>query len=55
MKMPQFIEHMKIEKLIDLLRRATANNTHKEVAVAIAKDWNPLFKVNEKGKIEIIV
>ncbi len=48
-------QEAKRTRLLDLLRRATANGTHQEVAEAIARDWNPAFVVDTKGKITIKV
>lgn len=47
------VERAKIERLLDLLYRATANNTHRQVAEALAVDWCPLVKIEENGKIRI--
>lgn len=43
----------KVGRLLDLLRRATANGTHQEVAEAIAIDWSPLISFNKDGEISI--
>jgi hypothetical protein len=43
------IKAAKYAKILDLMRRATANGTHEEVARAIAEDWFPLMRVDEKG------
>lgn len=46
-------QQAKRAKLLDLLRRATANGTHQQVVDAIMPDWCPAFKVDAKGKITI--
>lgn len=45
----------KRNKLLDLLRRATANGTSEEVADAIAQDWFPLCQIGANGKIEFLI
>jgi hypothetical protein len=53
--MPDKIEQAKREKLIDLLRRATANGSHHEVAEGILLDWNPLIDVDHQGNITVLI
>lgn len=36
--------------ILDLIRCAAANGTHKEVAEALALDWNPPYAIDAKGK-----
>ena len=45
------VEHSKYEKLLDLMRRATANGTHSEVAAAVSADWHPLTIIDAEGNI----
>ena len=47
------IEKMKLDKVLDLMRRATANGTHKEVAAVIAAHWNPPVSIMADGKMVI--
>lgn len=54
-KLMQDIHEAKRDRILDLIRRATANGTHKEVAEAIAKDWMPLVSITSNGEIEIQV
>lgn len=49
------IYQAKYEKLLDLLRRATANGTHVEVAGAIAVNWEPSYYVDGDGKLMVKV
>lgn len=48
------LETAKVNRLLDLMRRATANGTHREVAEAIARDWNPAAHVDPAGKVHFI-
>jgi hypothetical protein len=50
----QNLDRAKYERVLDLIRRATANGTHVDVAKAIARDWFPLCRIDAKGKIEIV-
>lgn len=43
---------VKRDKLIDLMQRVTANNTHQKVAAEIAKDWYPYIHVQPDGRVE---
>jgi hypothetical protein len=45
----------KVTKLLDLMRRATANGTHRAVAEAIARDWEPRMAVDREGTISILI
>jgi hypothetical protein len=46
---------LKTEKLLDMIRRASANGTAKEVAAAIAPDWIPIIEIDEQGKAEVVI
>ncbi len=41
--------------LLDMLRRATANGSHKEVAETILADWFPMLTVDSAGRVGIKV
>ena len=49
------VEYEKSKKLLDLMRQATANHTHVEVAMVVAKDWHPIIVIDADGKIEIVI
>ncbi len=40
----------KVEFILDLIRRACANGTHRKVAEALSVDWNPDILIDQKGK-----
>ena len=46
---------LKEEKLLDLIRRACANGTAREVAVGIAVDWCPTIEIDENGKASVVM
>lgn len=54
----EFLERMekfKREKLLDIIRRVTANPGNAEDAAnAIALDWFPKFQVKPDGKIDLV-
>lgn len=49
------IDKAKRERLLDMLRRATANGSHQEVAAAIVLDWFPLLQIEPNGNIKILI
>jgi hypothetical protein len=49
------LEKMKRDKLYDLICRATANGTAREVADQVAMDWYPRMRVSPDAKIEFII
>ena len=49
------IDKMKYDKLYDLICRACANGTSREVAAAIAVHWNPPISIGQDGKMFIHV
>ena len=49
------VDRLKYLKILDLMRRATANGTHPEVAEAISKDWHPLVTIQPDGQIEFVI
>lgn len=51
----QDIHRAKRDRLLDLIRRATANGTHEQVAEAIARDWNPLCVVGKTGLVTAMI
>lgn len=54
-KMVQDIHRAKRDRILDLIRRATANGTHEQVAEAIARDWFPLCSIGPSGLISILI
>lgn len=48
-------EQVKRATLLDLLRRATANGTHVQVADVIARDWTPRGRINPDGSLTVIL
>ncbi len=55
MNLFQEIENAKHRKLLDLLRRASANGTLYEVVAAIAKDWDPPTRIDGQGNLSIVM
>ena len=49
------ILRLKQAKILDLICRACANGTAKEVADAIAVDWCPTIEIDANGNAEVIV
>lgn len=49
------IHKAKRDRLLDLIRRATANGTHAEVAEAIARDWQPICQVGPTGGVTVLI
>lgn len=49
------IHRAKRDRILDLIRRATANGTHQEVAEALARDWTPLITINKLGQVVIMI
>jgi len=49
-------DQLKRKKLSDILRRLLANpGTVPDVVEQIAMDWFPVFRIDEKGRTEIVV
>lgn len=49
-------QKLKVETLLDLIRRATVNPQNiRRVAETIAIDWYPVLTVTAKGDVEIIL
>lgn len=44
------LDNEKVGFILDLIRRACANGTHRQVAEVLAYDWNPPIIIDEKGK-----
>ncbi len=48
------LEEIKVQRLLDLIRRVVANPQNaEEVARAIAADWTPLWEVSAAGCVSI--
>lgn len=45
--------HAKVNKVLDLIRRACVNGRQREreVALAIVDDWQPAMEINEQGYV----
>lgn len=52
---PLDLEKMKRDKLYDLICRAAANGTAREVADQVANDWFPMMRVSADSEIEFII
>lgn len=51
----EYFHGLRYEKLLDLIRRACANGTAKEVAAAVAVDWIPTIEIDGNGKATVLV
>lgn len=52
---PLDLDKMRRDKLYDLISRAAANGTAREVADQVAKDWFPMMRVSADSEIEFII
>lgn len=48
--MADLFHQAKVNKVLDLIRRACANGTAREVATAIADDWSPAIEIDSDGR-----
>jgi hypothetical protein len=49
------LHQAKVDKILDLIRRACANGTAREVAEALANDWSPTIEIDANGRTTFII
>lgn len=54
-KLVEDIHRAKVARILDLIRRATSNGTHAEVAEALARDWSPLCVIGTMGQVSVFI